>query len=86
MPELTDIIEMPGRVHASIHQIISARIMLKLEIRSGMRNSQGSVLKVINSWLGTNHRTKRAAYDALNTFIVDNGISDDKPRTEWDKS
>ena len=59
---------------------LSIRSALRIEIRTGLRHSRGSVKDLANDITGENHRLKRDAYKALNAKIVETIGSDfDKP-------
>ena len=59
-----------GRENIECARWLAVRSALKLETR-GMRRSSGrSARQLANAITGQNHRTARAAYDALNVHIV----------------
>jgi hypothetical protein len=61
---------------------LRVRSALKLEILTGMKRSNRgrSTLVLANEITGTDHKTKRAAYGALNAHIVSAlGASFDRP-------
>lgn len=57
----------------ALFRLLQIKYALKIEIRTGLKHSKGSVLKLANDVLAANnlptHRTKQAAFDALSTHI-----------------
>lgn len=49
---------------------IAIREYLKLEIKTGLRHSRGSMMKLANQITGKNDRTKRAAWESINEHIA----------------
>jgi hypothetical protein len=52
-----------------LFHLLQMKYALKIEIGTRLRHSRGSVLKLVNNVLNTNHRTKQAALDALEKHI-----------------
>ncbi len=59
-----------GPENVEMGRILTVRAMLGLEIRTGMKHSRVSALKLANEITGETGRNKRKAYEALNAFIV----------------
>lgn len=60
-----------GEDNIEMARVLAVRSALRLEIKTGMKMSRGvSTLKLANAITGENAKTKRAAYDALNSHIV----------------
>lgn len=49
----------------SLFRLVTIKHALDLEIKTGMKLSRGSILKIANDAMGTNFRTKKAAYAAI---------------------
>ena len=69
-----------GEERIEIARWLSIRSGLKIEIKTGLKHSHVSMMKLANQITGENCKTKRAAYKALNAKIVETIGSDfDKP-------
>lgn len=61
-----------GRDNIDMARVLAVRAALRLEIKTGMKRSNrgASTLQLANDITGSDARTKRAAYEALNDYIV----------------
>lgn len=67
----------------SMYYWLARRAALKLEIRTGMTSSRGSILKFLQEKGVTKARTKRGALKDLNAYIEANGgPADSNPITD----
>jgi hypothetical protein len=74
----TDIVLTGGQIEVA--RWLQVRSALKIEIKTGLRHSRGSVLKLANQITGEASTTKVRAYRALNDFIVERlGADFDRP-------
>jgi hypothetical protein len=64
---MTTILDTPEQIE--LFHLLQMKYALRIEIRTGLRHSRGSVLKLVNNVLNTNHRTKKAALAALEAHI-----------------
>jgi len=62
-----------GSERIEMARILAVRAALLLEIRTGMKRSNrgASTIQLANEITGSDARTKKAAYVALNAFIVE---------------
>lgn len=61
-----------GRDNIDMARVLAVRAALRLEIKTGMKRSNrgASTLQLANDITGSDARTKRAGYEALNDYIV----------------
>lgn len=48
-----------------VFRVLQLKYALSIEIKTGMRHSRGSILKLVNQEFGTSFRTKQEAFDYL---------------------
>lgn len=61
--------------HIDVYRTLMIRRGLKLEIETGMKLSRGAnMMRAANDLMGTNHRTKRKAFEDLNARMVAAGM------------
>jgi hypothetical protein len=67
-----------GPEQVRIVSMLALRSALKLETKGFKRHGR-SARTIANEYMGTNHRTSVATYNAYNTWLVENYGAEDRP-------
>ena len=70
------VIDTPEGIQA--FQLLRVRSALSIEVKTGMKLSRGSVMKLAKSYCGSRKNTKKGVYADYNAYLVSLGF-EDKP-------
>lgn len=69
MTDRSVVLDTPEQI--ALFHWLQVKYALRIEIRTGLRHSRGSVLNQANKMLKADHRTKQAALDAVEAKIAE---------------